>query len=105
MGVKQSRSSSKVQLLNNSMISFEEMIKQNSVFDGFKKPKNLLQNIFQRFDVECRSMLFRLYAKHINKYSVKEPISFAEERAPFTPNKAQKKAIKKINELYANPFE
>jgi len=50
-------------------------------------------------------MLFRLYAKHINKYTIKDPIFFADDRAPFNPSKTQKKVIKKINELYASPFD
>ena len=55
-------------LLNNTVISFEEMAKKTTVFEGTDKPKALLTNIFQRFDVESRSLLLKLYSKHMNKY-------------------------------------
>ena len=45
-GSKAPKTFARVSLLTNSMISIDEMIKQNPVFDGFKKPKTLLQNIF-----------------------------------------------------------
>lgn len=33
-------------LINNSLVSFEEMLKKTPVFQDFDKPKVLLQNLF-----------------------------------------------------------
>ena len=89
-------------LLNNTVISFEEMAKKTTVFEGTDKPKALLTNIFQRFDVESRSLLLKLYSKHMNKYQMKTSLSLAEAKAPFKPSKLQRKTIKKINIIFSN---
>lgn len=94
-------------MLKNSLISFEEMIKKSSVFDLLpdKTSKSLLSNIFQRFDIESRSLLLKLYQKHLSKYSMKQSLSLAENKAPFKPNKSQRKAFKKLNRIYTSPNE
>jgi hypothetical protein len=87
-------------LLNNTVISFEEMAKKTTIFEGNDKPKALLTNIFQRFDVESRSLLLRLYSKHMNKYQMKTSLSLANAKGPFKPSKLQRKTIKKINMIF-----
>lgn len=89
-------------LLNNTVISFEEMVKKTTVFEGIEKSKALLTNLFQRFDVESRSLLLRLYSKHMNKYQMKTSLSLADAKGPFKPSKLQRKTIKKINMIFSN---
>jgi len=84
------------------LVSFEEMIKANPTF--ISKSKSL-SNIFQRFDIESRSLLYRLYAKHLVKYQLKQPLNLSDFNAPFTPSKTQKKTLKKMDVFFASPYE
>lgn len=53
-------------------------------------------------------MLYRMFAFNLNasdktvieKKTQRVPLSFAEDKAPFRPTKSQKKALKKLNEIF-----